>query len=922
MTTPAQPSASADGLDLQRYTRSELAHALIYIKGQRLNMDDYPMFRAIYDGDWRSMLLMTSRQVGKSTTLSGYGIVETLARPHFQTIFVTPSGEQTRRFSTLKVGKMIQYSPFVKKYFVGEDASNRVLLRQFSNGAEMAFSYAMEDADRVRGLSGDRACFDRAAEVLTRRGWVPVHALTRQDEVADVGDDGVVEWNHPSAIIRKRHTGEMVTFRHGHMSVRVTGDHRMWANYRVKTSPHYKTPDRYEFVEATELAHTPRMGFRFSGVAKFRLDAPAEFRLPGAPGAYGAGAHPLLLPSEAFAELLGWYLSEGHLVWRWEKGVRRGVPRMVITQNEGRYASEIEACLNRCGLSYRVDKRVTVSAKNRVRSVRCTFYVHAPQLGQYATQFGKARDKFIPEEFFEYPGLLPHLLRSLYLGDASYHRGQGWEDGTLKTRSRKLADSAHRAWALLGRAAAVHTRQVPKNPESPPEPMYEVAAHSRPDYVFWRSEFQPRNRVAVESVNGEEVFCFTVKNHRPIIRGGFGQMPVVTGQCLDEYQDLLPDAIEPVIEECLRQSKHRYMMRCGTPKTNENAIQAKWEESTQSEWIIPCFGCNKWNAIRSEKYFSPKGPICKNCGRLINPRHGKWLDFKPGAPIKGFHISRACMPESVPICWNEGTRERAEAEMAWADVWVHLGGPDPYPISMFRNEVIGVSDSVGQRLVTIETLRKLCVASRLELPFPADRLQGIGRIAVGIDWSGGGVNQVSRTVVAVVGLTAKGKKRLLFYKIFPGANPHDEFTEVLEILSHFDRLGVIGCDMGEGHMYSDMLRKTYGGKVKKIAYSSAGYYAAWNPVGEFLSVNRTRALDSLMMSFNTEEWEFPKDDPGMEIVFADILAEYVEVTKVGNKVWRHSPTKPDDALHALSFARVAVQLATGELDLTAHPMTT
>lgn len=548
MTTPARPSPSADAVvDLQRYTRSELAHALIYIKGNRLNMDDYPMFKAIYDGDWRSMLLMTSRQVGKSTTLSGYGIIETLARPHFQTIFVTPSGEQTRRFSTLKVGKMIQYSPFVKKYFVGDDASNRVLLRQFSNGAEMAFSYAMEDADRVRGLSGDRAC-------------------------------------------------------------------------------------------------------------------------------------------------------------------------------------------------------------------------------------------------------------------------------------------------------------------------------------------------------------------------------------LDEYQDLLPDAIEPVIEECLRQSKHRYMMRCGTPKTNENAIQSKWEESTQSEWLIPCFGCNKWNAIRSEKYFSPKGPICKACGRLINPRHGKWVDFKPGAPIKGFHISRACMPESVPVCWNEGTRERAEAEMAWADVWVHLGGPDPYPISMFRNEVIGVSDSVGQRLVTIETLRKLCVAPKLALPFTADRLQGIGRIAVGIDWSGGGVNQVSRTVVAVVGLTAKGKKRLLYYKIFPGANPHDEFNEVLEILGHFDRLGVIGCDMGEGHMYSDMLRKTYGAKVKKIAYSSAGYYAAWNPKGEFLSVNRTRALDSLMMSFNTEEWEFPENDPGMEIVFADILAEYVEVTKVGNKVWRHSPTKPDDALHALSFARVAVQLATGELDLTAHPM--
>ena len=64
------------------------------------------------------------------------------------------------------------------------------------------------------------------------------------------------------------------------------------------------------------------------------------------------------------------------------------------------------------------------------------------------------------------------------------------------------------------------------------------------------------------------------------------------------------------------------------------------------------------------------------------------------------------------------------------------------------------------------------------------------------------------------------------------------------------------------------------------------------------------------------EWEFPEGDPMMELLFEDILNEYEEVTREGNKVWRHAPTRPDDALHALNFARLAMQRAIGELDLT------
>jgi hypothetical protein len=55
----------------------------------------------------------------------------------------------------------------------------------------------------------------------------------------------------------------------------------------------------------------------------------------------------------------------------------------------------------------------------------------------------------------------------------------------------------------------------------------------------------------------------------------------------------------------------------------------------------------------------------------------------------------------------------------------------------------------------------------------------------------------------------------------------------------------------------------------------------------------------------------------MTVPFSDILNEYEEVTKEGRKYWSHSPDKPDDFLHSLNFAKIALQIAIGELDLTA-----
>ena len=233
--------------------RSNIAQALFHLEGKPLSLTDYPMYVAIYDGQYSKLLLKTGRQVAKSTTIACFMIAECVGTQHFKTYYVSPSAEQTRKFSHTRIAKILAYSPDLRKHFVGPESIDNVLLRMLLNGSEMAFTYAQDDADRARGYSADRTCFDNEAEALTRRGWKPVKDLTYADELADVNDNDVIEWHHPTTLIRKQHRGTMVRFSHRGMSLRVTDAHTMRANYHVKTSAAYKAEDCYEFVSAQAL---------------------------------------------------------------------------------------------------------------------------------------------------------------------------------------------------------------------------------------------------------------------------------------------------------------------------------------------------------------------------------------------------------------------------------------------------------------------------------------------------------------------------------------------------------------------------------------------------------------------------------------------------------------------------------------------
>ena len=886
-------------------TLSNYAEAWLHLDGKPFRLDLYPMLREIYDGRYRKLMLLAARQVTKSTTLCSMMTLEAILNNHFRSVYIGPSQKAARYFSISRVGKTLKFSPALRAKYSLPGLVDRVEHKELANGSEMLFLYANEseeDADRLRGPSSDRNCYDKDAYVLTWHGWVPVSGLAPSDLVADVSDDGQVEWHKPTLIFSKKYTGPMVTLEHRGFHLRVTGDHKLWLNYRVKNSSKYHQEDTWVFEKALDAANTPRMGFKLTSKADWGDETP-EYRIfEGTPTRENRKCEALNLPALPFARLVGWYLSEGCTRSFVNKKGERIQWRPVITQKDTRGLKDILKTIEECDLPYYI-------GWNKKRDI-AQVVILSEALGQYFRKLGKSFTKYIPREFFGSPALLEQILIGIYAGDAMYHTREKWDNGTLRTRSKKLAEDVQEAWLRLGRPAVIHTRMKAPNPEAKKLPMYEVCSYNRDYLIFWRADFKKKKRIKIKEVKNEEVFCFTVKNHRPIVKGNFKSSPCIGSQCFDEVQDMLYDPIIIVGNEMMAKSRYKYETYTGTPKSMENTIQFLWEQSTQTEWVMKCDGCGKYTYIDGEKFIGKGGPICIKCGHLLNPFDGQWVDMAPGKDFKGFHISQPNLPENVPYAMRNASNEmKALAAMNWK---ILLKKYETFPISKFRNEILGVSDAIGARLISKEELEALCSSYHIQQVPHHTFFNGVSMILGGVDWSGGGTTGVSRTVLWLWGFVKETQKlRCMFYKVFPGTHPVETCQEIGKICNDY-KVTLVVADAGEGHHANGELRKLLGAhRLMPLQYGSQAKALVYNGVDRYTG-NRTTLIDNYLMLLKQGRAEFAAVED-MRVAITDILSEYEEVTITGNKVWRHSPQRPDDCLHAGLYGWLAWKITTSDL---------
>lgn len=149
-----------------KVTTSQLAKALLLLKGNPLDLAEYLPMTEVYDCDPDSLTVKASRQVGKTASLGAVLTLKAIAIPYSTSIYIAPLSTQSSRFSTSYLDPYLN-SPLVKKYYRDTSSKKNVFEKTLSNGSVVYLSYAEteSDADRVRGVPGDIAYFDEVQDI-------------------------------------------------------------------------------------------------------------------------------------------------------------------------------------------------------------------------------------------------------------------------------------------------------------------------------------------------------------------------------------------------------------------------------------------------------------------------------------------------------------------------------------------------------------------------------------------------------------------------------------------------------------------------------------------------------------------------------------------------------------------------------------
>ena len=375
----------------------------------------------------------------------------------------------------------------------------------------------------------------------------------------------------------------------------------------------------------------------------------------------------------------------------------------------------------------------------------------------------------------------------------------------------------------------------------------------------------------------------------------------------DEVQSMMLREIVPVINECMGASPHKKNVFCGTPLSAENDIEMMWQESNMMEWIVHCPKCDRWNILGLNN-LGDTCVICANtsCKKPLDVRQGQWFATNPEGTFDGYHIPQ------IAMYYNVGTPK------AYQQI---LNKRRDYAESKFLNEVMGVSDALGARLISFDNLAALCNPNLTMCdsgPTP-EAAEGTMMYVAGIDHGGyGHTSEHSRSALTIYGVSLDNTKcEVVFGKIYKTGHPMQDIQDIARICNNFS-IQMAVADEGGGALANAELRNILGiHRVVGCRYGASHGGIKWadNSPTPSYHVDKTLLVDQLMQTIMYKQIEFPSlhlmDKPNE--FFQDILSEFEETTPTGRRIWKNSPLRPDDWLHANAYAWLAAKIVTGQV---------
>lgn len=341
-------------------------------------------------------------------------------------------------------------------------------------------------------LPGDKiGCVTPDHEVLTTTGWKYIDKVTTGDIIYTLNPiDKHIELLNPIAVPNGEYDGKMYDLDTTQISICATPNHKFYAKQRIY-------PDEYKQSQYGLIPADRLFGKRY------KLKNNANW-LGKSPEYVKVGK--LKIPVKTYLAILGLFLGDGCTFWHKPSGSYG----FDICQKKEPETSIIHNLLKELGIKFYKGKH--------------TFRVYSKEWALHLKQFGKAHDKYIPDEIFDYAtDDLKVLYKYLMLTDGS----EKSTTHSFTSVSIKLAEGMQRLCLHIGYAAKLTYRErnkwvtFPDGHTSFSKGAYEV-------YIY-RFKNEPEiNHGHHKNQNGQEekwidyngrIYCLTfAKNHIFYIR--------------------------------------------------------------------------------------------------------------------------------------------------------------------------------------------------------------------------------------------------------------------------------------------------------------------------------------------------------------------------------------------------------------------
>ena len=282
---------------------------------------------------------------------------------------------------------------------------------------------------RLKHMVQDKIhCLTIDHDVLTQKGWKPITSITKDDKVATLNKDGILEYQYPNNTMNyPDYEGSMYYIKNQSIDLAVTGNHRMWVS---------KNYSSYDFERADKLVGKM---VRYKKDAKW-IKKKYQLILPSIVKYINRIIPEKIVDMEEWLVFFGIWYAEG-----WTSGNETS-GRVIISVNKQRVKDALFPSLEKMGFEYKFDEK----------SQKINIYDN--QLYMYMKEFSTGAPlKKMPEWVFELSKEQTRLLLESMIGSISKKTGCKF----YYTSSSSLADQfqqlcLHAGWACI---SSIHLKK-------------------------------------------------------------------------------------------------------------------------------------------------------------------------------------------------------------------------------------------------------------------------------------------------------------------------------------------------------------------------------------------------------------------------------------------------------------------------------